>query len=524
MATARPEKPPVRLPELLGALSLATDLAMNFPPETALRTCLLSVNVGRALALSEAELDELFYVSLLRHIGCTAFSHEEGLLFGDDNAMRANFTGIDSRSPTDVVRAFVRTGEGWMGGIRVASRFAAEFGTSPGRLLVAHCDASRQLARQLGMTHGVVRALDHIFERWDGKGHLGLTGESIALSARVTIFTHSVILEVWRSGPESALAMVRRRAGHEFDPSVADAYLHRHQELLEEVAPDSVWDSVLNAEPTSGPWLPAPRLNALAEAFALFTDLKSAYTVGHCQAVARLVEAAASAMRLDQVEVESLRRAALLHNIGRLAVPSGIWAKPSQLNPGEWERVRLYPYHTERIMARSAALKPIASLSGSVQERLDGSGYYRGLVAPLLSVSARLLAAADVYQALREDRPVRPARSPDTAARELAGEVTAGHLDREAVDAVLACAGHERRRLSRTWPAGLTDREVEVLRLVATAKPNKSIASQLVISEETVRNHVRHIYEKVGVSSRAGAALFAMEHDLLRKQHLRGER
>lgn len=521
MATARPESQPIRLAELLAALSLATDLAMNFPPETAIRTCLLGVHLGRDLGLSDDQLSDVFFVSLLRHIGCTAFSHEEGVVIGDDNSFRSNFTGIDDRRASEMAVAVFRTlgaGQGPIGRLRAFSAFALEFGPrAQHRILTAHCDASRQLARQLGMRIGVVGGLDHIFERWDGKGHLGLKDDAISLPARITHFSHSVVLEQWRSGDAGARAMVRRRSNGEFDPGVAAAFLRRSQELLELIAAVSVWDAVLDAEPSSRPWLPASRLDSVTEAIAYFSDMKTAYTVGHSQAVASLAESAGRAMKLSKSDIVSLRRAAQLHNLGRLAVTSGIWGKTASLNPAEWERVRLYPYHTERIIARARALSPIASLSGSVQERMDGSGYHRGLRATMLSTPARLLAAADVYQALIEERPQRQALTPEAAARSLLAEAQNGHLDAESVHAALECAGHEKSRVARDWPAGLTDREVDVLRRVAQARTNKAIAMELVISEETVRNHVRHIYEKIGVSSRAGAALFAMENDLIRK-------
>jgi DNA-binding NarL/FixJ family response regulator len=179
--------------------------------------------------------------------------------------------------------------------------------------------------------------------------------------------------------------------------------------------------------------------------------------------------------------------------------------------------VRLYPYHTERIVGRPAAFEGLAPLAGAVQERLDGSGYHRGVPAAVITTAARVLAAADVYQSMTEERPHRPALEAAAAARELTAEVEVGRLDREAVGAVLAAAGHPAKRPRTTWPAGLTEREVDVLRLVAAAQPNKEIASVLFISDETVKNHVRHIYEKIGRSTRAGAALFAMENDLIRK-------
>lgn len=521
MTTPHSEAQTIRLGELLAALSLATDLAMNFPPETALRTCMLAVHIARHLSLSDEQLSEVFYTSLLRHIGCTAFSHEEGVMAGDDNQLRSNFTGVDTRNASQVAVATFRTlgaGHRRIGRVRTLSAMALEFGLhGPRRILTAHCDASRQLARQLGMSPGVVLALDHVFERWDGRGHLGLIGEAISLAARITHFAHTVVLERWRAGFAAARAMVRGRAGGEFDPSLADVFLRRAQELVEPIAAESVWESVLEIEPASRPWLPVSRLDAIIEAFALFGDMKSAYFLGHSVAVARLAEAAGLALRLDERDVVSLRRTALLHNLGRLAVASGIWGKSGRLSVAEWERVRLYPYHTERILHRASALRPLAVLAGSAQERLDGSGYHRGLPAAVLPVPARILAVAAAYQAMTEERPHRGALMPEAAARELLAEVRAGRLDREAAECVLEAAGHPRPRAARAWPAGLTDREVEVLRRVALAKPNKAIARELVISEETVRNHVRHIYEKIAVQSRAGAALFAMEHDLIHR-------
>jgi HD-GYP domain-containing protein (c-di-GMP phosphodiesterase class II)/DNA-binding CsgD family transcriptional regulator len=483
---------------------------------------MLGVRIGRELRLSEQQLEELFYVTLLRHIGCTAFSHEEGIVVGDDNALRGNFTGIDSRRPAEVAATAIRTfgaGTGSLGRVRTFTAVVlAADRLSMTRVVAAHCDASARLAQQLGLSDGVIDSLNHIFERWDGKGlPLGLKGDAIALSARVTHFSHTVVLETWRRGPTGAREMVRRRAGSEFDPALAQIFLTHSPELMESVTADSVWDGVLATEPASGPWLPASRLDAVAQAFALFSDLKSPYTLGHCQGVARLAEASGRALGLAEVQVQSVRRAALLHHLGRVAIANGIWDKPGRLNEAEWERVRLYPYHTERTVSRLQAWRPLATLAASVQERLDGSGYHRGVPAALLSTEARVLAAADAYQAMSEERPHRPALLPEVAARELRNEVEAGRLDREAVNAVLECAGLRRLTARGGWPAGLTDREVDVLRQVAQAKPNKAIAQALVISEETVRNHVRHIYEKIGVSSRAGAALFAMEHDLIRK-------
>jgi DNA-binding CsgD family transcriptional regulator len=198
-----------------------------------------------------------------------------------------------------------------------------------------------------------------------------------------------------------------------------------------------------------------------------------------------------------------------------VGVSAGVWTKAGALSEREWEQVRLHPYYTERVLARPGRLARLGALAALHHERLDGSGYHRGAPAALLSPAARILAAADAYQAMTEPRPYRPARGAELAADELRREVRAGRLDRDAVDGVLAAAGHRVQRGRRPFVAGLTEREVEVLRLVARGHSKKEIAARLVIAEKTADNHVQHIYEKIGVSTRAGATLFAMEQHLL---------
>jgi DNA-binding CsgD family transcriptional regulator len=199
-----------------------------------------------------------------------------------------------------------------------------------------------------------------------------------------------------------------------------------------------------------------------------------------------------------------------------VAVPNGIWEKPGPLTSSDWERVRLHAYHGERIVARCGPLATLAPLVGTHHERLDGSGYHRQATATALSTSARVLAAADAFQAMTQARAHRPALSLDAAASEAAAEVAAGRLDADAVEALLAAAGQPRPPLRAPVPGGLTDRQLEVLRLVAAGLSNPQIAARLVVSRRTAERHVQDIYARIGVSSRAAAALFAMEHDLLR--------
>jgi HD-GYP domain-containing protein (c-di-GMP phosphodiesterase class II) len=244
-------------------------------------------------------------------------------------------------------------------------------------------------------------------------------------------------------------------------------------------------------------------------------DLKLPFTRGHSTGVAALAEAGARGLRLTETEVVAVRRAGLLHDLGRVAVPNGVWEKPGPLTRSEWEQVRLHPYHSERILTCSPLLAPLASIAGMHHERQDGSGYHRQASGSAVPLGARLLAAADAYHAMTEPRPHRAALSAADAAELLRAESTAGRLDPDAVGAVLLAAGHAQTAPRRAWPAGLSDREVEVLRLIARGASYREVARDLAISPKTAEHHIEHIYNKIGVSSRAAAAMFAMEHDLL---------
>ena len=309
--------------------------------------------------------------------------------------------------------------------------------------------------------------------------------------------------------------MLRERSGGWFDPAVAGAFQRYGEDLLR--ANDAVdpWQAVLEAEPAPVRRVRPGELDRVAHCFADMVDLKSTYTLGHSTRVAELAELAARAVGLDEPAVTDLRRAALLHDLGRVGVSSGIWDKPGALTRSEREQVRLHPYHTERILACSPVLAPLGRIAGLHHERLDGSGYHHGFGAAAIPVPARLLAVADTFQTLTQDRPHRAAHAPAQAAERLAEEARAGRLDTDCVRAVVEAAGQPPAAARTSRPSGLSDREVEVLRLVARGLSNRQIADTLVISRRTAEHHVQHVYAKIGTSTRAAAALFAMEHDLL---------
>jgi HD-GYP domain-containing protein (c-di-GMP phosphodiesterase class II) len=507
-----------RLLEVLGALSLTTDLANGNPMGSALRSCAIAIELSRELGVSADEKWRASYSALLRHIGCTSYAHEEAEGFGDELEFRRLYAPIEGRDRGALFRASVtKLGKGQ--GVGRRARAVAKVLTGGSklrkRMTAARCEVAVHLASRIGLGDGVSEALAQMYERWDGEGMTpGCAGEAISPAARISHVATEAELHSRLHSASGAIEMVRKRRGGHFDPKVADAFLRIADQVLGVAGEESAWDTVLAVE--SAPSCKKPiALDDIIRAFADYVDLKSVYTLGHSPGVAALAEGAAKLSGLDANECTALRRAALLHDLGRAGVATSIWERKGKLTIAEWEQIRLHAYFTDRILRRSALLSELAPLAAADHERVDGSGYPRNVPASMISRSARLLAAADVYHALIETRPHRPAFTPEAAAAELRAESCAGKLDRDAVSAVLEAAGHGRARIAAAAPAGLTEREIQVLRLVARGQSNKQIAKALAISARTAQHHVIHIYAKIGVSSRASAALFALENGLL---------
>jgi HD-GYP domain-containing protein (c-di-GMP phosphodiesterase class II) len=385
------------------------------------------------------------------------------------------------------------------------------------RYETATCEVARETARRLGLRDAVQRALYEAHEQWGGRGApQGLKGDEIALPARIA----RVGIEAARwddiGGPEMAVAALWRRAGGILDPSFVDVFVRNAPAILGVASAGDPRERILEVEPRPVVEKDVTELPEVASAFGDIADLKTPFMHGHSREVARLAKAAAERLRLDRQTIEVLHVAALLHDLGRVGISNAIWEKERALTAAEWEQVRTHAYHSERILAKSEALEPSAHLAGMHHERLDGSGYHRACRAREIPLAARVLAAADVFQAMTQRRPHREALDPHDAGEELVKESRAGLLDSDVVAALLDAAGQPRStRRPDLRPAGLSEREIEVLRLVARGCSNPQIASRLSISRRTAEHHVQHIYTKIGVSSRAAAALFALEHDLL---------
>jgi HD-GYP domain-containing protein (c-di-GMP phosphodiesterase class II) len=509
---------PIRAAEVIGALSLATDLGTGQPLEHALRTAVLAVRLGELGDASPEELADTYYVALLHASGCTSNGHEAIQVYDDDIAHRAAFFLIDATNPAEVL-AFYRAsiGAGRPPEVREAliEDAIANAGPRAREGFATMCEVAQRFAGWLELGEHVQASLEYVFARWDGRGFPNVEGDALPLPIRLLHVARDISLFLSASGAAEARDVIERRSGAAYDPRLASLAVANFAELLAGLDETRMWDQAVESEPFPQRWIDGERVDAAFTALAALADLKSPWLREHSTGVADLAEAAAWRIGLTADAVATVRRAALAHDLGRVGVSNAIWEKPSPLGFGEWERVRLHPHFTERAFAQSEALTPVGLLAGSHHERIDGSGYHRGTRGQSLTQAARVLAVADCYTAMCEDRPHREALDAGEAEIELLREVKEGRLDGEVVDAVLAAAGHRTRPRPRELPAGLTERELEVLRVLVRGKSNQEIAAALQISAKTVGHHVQHVYEKAGVRSRAAATVWAFENDLV---------
>ncbi|HET7034982.1 MAG TPA: HD domain-containing phosphohydrolase [Thermomicrobiaceae bacterium] len=519
----------VRTAEVISALSLAFDLALGLPAEHAARSCVIATEIGRQLGLSAETQGELYYTALLLDAGCTAFASAfSSYLMGDELVARQQlFFHRDTHDPLEVFDWLrhhlaadaslpVRTGRIMEFLLHGRERFREGFRNT--------CEVANRFAGRLGMPLEVQDALMYVFEEWDGKGMpAGVGGATIPVTARIAQV--AFYFEVWQQlhGREQALQQARERRGKAFDPAVVDMLLttaHRpgFWELLER---ETVLDAVRALEPELPyRFIREDKLLDVARLAADFADMKSRYTLGHSRRVAETAAEIAGRLPLPAEEVRAIRLAGLFHDLGMVALPAFVLEKPREaLTQTEREALRLHPYHAERILARVPSLHGVAGIVGAHHERLDGSGYYRGLAGARIPLGARILAVADAFDELTHAGPGRATLDAGAAVAQLAADVGPG-FDPDAFAAFLKTDAIGEHGAAAEWtrrgaPAGLTAREVEVLRLAATGLTRQQMAAALFVSERTIRSHLEHIYGKIGVSTRAAATLFAVEHDLI---------
>jgi HD-GYP domain-containing protein (c-di-GMP phosphodiesterase class II) len=507
----------VRLNEVLVAISMVTDLGLGQPSEHMVRSTRLSMQLGGRLGLDSSQLAVLYDVSLLTYVGCPVYGNEAALVFGDDIDFRAGTYDVDLRSRAGARYMLGHAGKGapaadrWQQRIRLM----ASNGRDVAEQMANHCSAAGLLADRLGLGAEVRTGIEQSYARWDGKGVPGdLHGSHLSLASRISHVADAAEVLERRLGISDAVAAIRSRRGTHFDPAVVDAFVSDASDLFDGIGDDSI-DQLLELEPEVRAPLSDEALDNALEAVGDFCDLRSPWFAGHARATAELATRAAELLELPRDEVRLLRRAAHVHDVGRFGVPGNVLSRPGALSGSDLERMRLHVYYVERIFSRPDALRRVGLVASMHHERMDGSGYHRAASGAVLTNPCRILAVADAYHAMLQPRPYREPLSPAQAAAEIRADVAAGRLDPASAQAVLGVAGHESSPVRGTGQLGLTAREREVLALLAIGEPNKAIARRLDISAKTVGNHVEHIYAKLGVGNRAGAALIAMQQGIV---------
>jgi HD-GYP domain-containing protein (c-di-GMP phosphodiesterase class II)/DNA-binding CsgD family transcriptional regulator len=505
-----------RRAEVLAALSIAIDLGLGLPAEHVLRSSRIASLLASRLELDAEQRACVYYTNLVLWIGCHADSHEFSRWFGDDLAMRRDSYELDWTGVPYLLYLLRRTGSSQPPARRTRMLLALMLmpRTRIGALIHSHCLSAGLMAEHIGLDASVRDAVGCSFERWDGTGlPAGRKGTDIPLPTRVVQLAETVEVHLRKYGVSRALAMARDRSGTQFDPHLVSLLQECRADLVA-LPEEDTWSEALTLAPDRDTVLDDAGMEVLLRAIGDFVDLKCPFTAGHSRAVAELAAGAAARIGLPRADVASVRRAGFVHDLGRMGVPNSIWERPGSLTESDRERIRLYPYLTGRILSRVHGLEAECSIAEMHRERLDGSGYPRGLNGSALPMTQRVLAAADSHQGSIEERPHRAALDAASAARRLRAEAAAGRLDKAAVEAVLVVAGHPSGRRP-PGPAGLTAREMEVLGLIGRGLSPGEVARRLSISSKTVRNHLEHIYTKAGVSNRTGAALFAVEHGLM---------
>ncbi|HVZ73459.1 MAG TPA: HD domain-containing phosphohydrolase [Polyangia bacterium] len=508
------------------ALAYATDLATGHSRDFALRSCVLAMRMADAARLDEPMRRAIYHQALLRYIGCNADSHLLAAAWGDEIRLRQELQGLDFGDKVEFAAVFVRA----------ITRLAA--GASPEELaeavqrglahapqvnvpiLSGHCEVARRIAERLGLPPELRESLGQIYERWDGRGlPLGLAGEAVKFPVRLVTLAQDAIALTEAHGFTAMTAMIAKRAGGAYEAKLVEDFLTHAERFMAGLDGPVDRPTILALEPKPHAMLDEAACEEAYLAIADFIDMRMPFTFGHSRAVASLAAAAAQRLGLPASDVRDVRWAGYAHDLGELTVPVATWMRAGALTERETDAARLHPYHGERALsALGADGKLVSALVQRHHERLDGSGYHRNSRGPDLPPAARVLAAAEDFQTAREARPHRRASSDAAAAAKLRAAVKEGRLDADAVEAVLACAGQPARRATPERFAGLTPREIEVLRLIAAGDTTKEAARKLDIATKTADNHIQSLYSKIGVTTRAGAALYALERGLIQHE------
>ncbi len=437
----------MRLGEVAATFALAQDNAFGQPLESQLRSCLLGVALCEEAGFDQETRDTVYWAALLRYMGCTAHAHEVAIVFGDDIGLLAQTLVLDTADPAEVFQAMVafatagRDPEEHEQIVQSLQEGAHAWAVNN---FATGCEASDMLVRRLGFGDDVRGALRFTYERWNGNGYPeGAKGDEIPLAMRVVHLSHDMEAIGRRASPAQAIDAARDRRDRTYDPDLADLFAANGMAWFDEVAKVEPWDAVLEREPQPHLTLEGAELDDALTVAADFIDLKSPYRAGHSRRCAQLAADAAEVLGFSDEEITTLRRAALVHELGTTAIPNSILDKPGSLTRAELDSVELHPMLTEQVLRRTPGLAVLNPVAAAHHEKADGSGYHKGLLADAVDRGANVLAAVEIYVGLTTERADRPAFSDQQAAVDLRRSRNGGDAR--------AWRGRCRARGGRTW-------------------------------------------------------------------------
>ncbi|HKQ57996.1 MAG TPA: HD domain-containing phosphohydrolase [Candidatus Eisenbacteria bacterium] len=437
--------PSVSVAEVFSALSFALDITEGHPFGHALRTCLVGMRLAERLGLPLVDQRDLYYALMLKDVGCSSNAARVFELFGgDERVAKRDLRQVDWANYFKAARfalAHAAPGASWFERACRVAGLAAAGPRAAAKLVETRCQRGADIVTRLGFSPQVAAAVRTLDEHWDGHGYPnGLRGAEVPLLARIMNLAQTLEVFSALEGPTAALEVARERSGRWFDPTLVNAAEGMQSDLAHWCSLDehALQQAVRDREPGDAALLAGTNtLDRIAEGFAAVVDAKSPYTATHSARVTDIAVGIAKEMGLAPAELAELRRAGLLHDLGKLSIPNSILDKPGALTAEEWELVRLHPFFTQCVIERIRGFGSLAVIAASHHERLDGRGYHRQLRGDQIPVGGRVLAVADMYEALTANRPYRPAMPEEKALRILESERGVG-LDPNVLDALIA--------------------------------------------------------------------------------------
>jgi len=504
------------LTEGLGVLAMAADMATGRPKGSGLTAAIVAAEFARRIGEDLSFQKDAYFLAAVRFIGCTITSHETGMMamLDDQGFAVATMLGdwADREDLKRYLGRFIALDAPEEERDQTFNMICDVLPDAAGDFTAAHCRQSFLLAKRLPVSQEVLNCIPYYYARWDGKV-LTKGGLAVPRLSRLVRITELAELVRRLENADRAKEVVAAKLGHELDPELGAAFLTHADAIFEVASATPEFEAFIAAEPGDPILMTDKCREVLAEVGADMTDHKANHFRSHSRRVAALSAAAARVAGMGPEQIDTLRQAALVHDIGKCAISNRIWYKSAPLNVSEQLEMEGHSFQTEFILSHGAPFKPYAHIAACAHERADGSGYHRRV--PLSDVACNILAVANTYDELIRGSLNTAAVTESEAAKQLTQAAADKKFLPTAVTAVLKAAGHRDRELHIAYPFGMTRREVQVLARLAKSETTAELAEALSISPKTADHHIQNIYNKTGIRARPALALLALEHGIV---------